>query len=185
MVKRIIYPGAIVFICLMALLQWAGWEKQQLRSTRLQLASIELPEPHVKAAPAQQNEVKELLWELLTTEVTYKKKYSQEYKMDFYYPVFGEKLKKFDGKEVYIAGYMIPLDFNEGVYALSYNPYSACYFCGGSGQETVIALKFKTKPKRYETDLFLTMKGILTLNETDVNDFIYSFKNTEEYKEKK
>ena len=101
--------------------------------------------------------------------------------MDFQYPVFGNEIKKMEGKEVNIKGYMIPLDVNQGLYALSRYPYSSCYFCGKSGPESVVSLKFKTKPKKFKMDAIKTMKGILYLNENNPMDFIYIFNNAEEY----
>lgn len=123
----------------------------------------------------------ELQWQTLG-DVTYRKKWNAEMKMDFMYPVFGDKVKKLNGKDLYIEGFIIPLNIQDGLYAISYNPYSSCYFCGGAGPESVISLKFKNKPRRYDTDEYLTIRGTMALNDTDVNDFIYIFKNAEEYK---
>lgn len=77
---------------------------------------------------------------------------------------------------------MIPLDVKGGLYAISRNPYAACFFCGQSGPESVVSLKFKTKPRRFKTDQFLAVKGIMELNGTNVNDFIYIFRDAEEVK---
>ncbi len=71
---------------------------------------------------------------------------------------------KFEGEEVAIAGYLIPINIESQTYALSKNPFSSCFFCGGAGPETVIQLKFKEPPGRFATDKFLMIKGVLHLN---------------------
>lgn len=111
-------------------------------------------------------------------------KYNKEYDLDLLYPVFGNKIKKLSGTRVQISGYMIPLDIKEGIYAISKFTYASCFFCGGAGVESVISLKFRNKPRKYRTDEFCTIQGTLELNDTDVNDFIYLFKDAEEIKNK-
>lgn len=119
-------------------------------------------------------------WDTLL-DVTFKPRYNKEYDMEVFYPVFGGSIRKLKGKELYITGYIIPLNPPEGLYAISRYNYAACFFCGGAGPESVISLKFKTKPRRYKTDEYLTMKGILDLNDSNINDFIYIFRDTEEF----
>lgn len=113
---------------------------------------------------------KPLTWQVLQ-DVKYKKKYNKDYDQYFDYPVFGEKLKALDGQKVSIKGYIIPVDV--GMYALSKNPYASCFFCGGAGPETITGLTFAKPPKRYKTDEFLTLHGVLRLNDSDVNKFMY------------
>lgn len=122
-----------------------------------------------------------LTWETLA-QVSFAVKFNQQYKMNFQYPVFDPRLKALEGKEYTIAGYIIPLDVKEGLYAISRNPYSACYFCGKAGPESVVSLKFRKKPGRIWLDKYKTMRGTLRLNDTDPNDFIYIFTGTEECK---
>ncbi|HEY8388627.1 MAG TPA: hypothetical protein VIK74_08490 [Parasegetibacter sp.] len=121
-----------------------------------------------------------LTWDFLSN-VEYEARFNKEAQLDFMYPIFGKDVKALNGKLCYISGYMIPLNINEGLYALSATPFSSCYFCGKSGPESVVSLKFKNKPKKYKTDDRVTIKGILHLNDVDVNDFIYIFKQAEEY----
>lgn len=123
-----------------------------------------------------------LTWEMLQ-DVEYQKKWNKDYQMDIMYPSFGKDIKKYAGKEMYITGFLIPLNIEAGLYAVSKNNYASCFFCGKSGPESVVSLKFKTKPKRYKTDEYLTMKGTLELNDSNIGDFIYIFRNTEEYKQ--
>ncbi len=109
-------------------------------------------------------------------------KYNRQFEMDIMYPVFGSSVKKLAGKQWVISGYMVPLDIQSGLYALSQNTYAACFFCGAAGVESVISLKFRNRPKRYNTDDFCYIKGTLELNDSNVNDFIYIFRHAEEIK---
>jgi hypothetical protein len=119
-------------------------------------------------------------WQTLK-DVSFSVKYFKQYNMDFQFPIFGKSLKLLAEKELFIKGYVIPLDVNQGLYALSRYPYSACFFCGKSGPESVVSLKFKVKPKKYKLDAQKTMKGRMQLNSTNPMDFIYIFKEAEEY----
>lgn len=121
-----------------------------------------------------------LTWAMLG-DVSYELRFSKELQLDINYPVFGRNALKLKGKEFYITGYMIPLNIKAGLYAISKNMYASCFFCGQAGVESVISLKFKTKPRRYKTDEYITIKGTMELNETNVNDFIYILRNTEEF----
>lgn len=128
--------------------------------------------------PATPNGVTEIMWQMLE-DVTFIQRFNKDYQMDFLYPVFGNSIKRLNNKELSIKGYMIPLDIKEGLYAISRNPYAACFFCGQSGPESVVSLKFKIKPRRFKTDEFLTVKGMMELNDSNVNDFIYIFRDAE------
>ncbi len=132
----------------------------------------------VKTQPAVK-----ITWNTLA-DVEFVKRWSKEYELDIFFPVFSDPVKKLKGKEVYISGYMIPWDIKKGIYALSKSNFASCFFCGQSGPETVVSLKFKAKPRRYDTDEYLTFKGIFELNDTNFNDFIYIFRGAEEYRVK-
>lgn len=128
-----------------------------------------------------QNTAGAISWKQLA-DVTYVLKYNKQFDGDVMYPVSGAGVKKLADKEWMIEGYMIPLDIKSGLYAVSKNPYAACFFCGAAGVESVVSLKFKTRPRRYKTDEYCVMKGVLALNDDNVNDFIYLFKGAEEVK---
>jgi hypothetical protein len=125
------------------------------------------------------DQAKLINWQMLK-EVTYKSKWNEEMQLDFMYPVFAEKIKKLKGQKLTISGYMVPLNIEEGLYAVSRYTYAACYFCGKSGPESVVSLKFAKKPRRFKLDEHVTVSGTMDLNDTDVNDFIYIFRNAEE-----
>jgi len=93
---------------------------------------------------------------------------------------FSEWLLSMDGKEVMVTGYMIPLDPFGTSYVISRNPNSSCFFCGGAGPETIIALYLKPSAvKRYETDQYLTFKGTLQLNKRNDKHFTFVLNDAE------
>jgi hypothetical protein len=120
-----------------------------------------------------------ITWKTLQ-DVQFKERYYKEAEAWFLFPTFGKSLKNLDGKQVEIKGYVIPIDAEGGLYALSAFPFSACYFCGGAGPESVMSLKLKKGHRRYKTDDVVTFRGIFKLNDTDINDFNYILRNAEE-----
>lgn len=92
-------------------------------------------------------------------------------------PVFSKEVLLFQQKKVIIKGYILPVD--RKTYALSKNVYAACFFCGKAGPETVMGLTFKNPPGRIKMDTYATLSGILTINGTDVEDWMYSLRDVE------
>jgi hypothetical protein len=88
-------------------------------------------------------------------------------------PVFSEELKKWNGKEITLKGYIIPLEElkKQNYFVLSRYPFSLCYFCGGAGVETVIEVNIQ-KPIPF-TEEAITVKGILQLNDKSPNHLIF------------
>jgi hypothetical protein len=117
-------------------------------------------------------------WDLLK-DVSYKKKWNAELSMYFLYPTFGPNLKRLEGREVLLRGYMIPVDATSNLFMLSAFPFSMCFFCGGAGPESVVDLKFKDKPKRFKTDEIHTIRGKLVLNDNNVEEMTYILKEAE------
>ena len=118
-------------------------------------------------------------WGVLA-DVTFEKKYSEEWGMNYDHATFGESIQSYNGKEVIIKGYVIPMDGLGLTYALSRNPNATCFFCGGAGPETVLELKIKTSAmRRFNTDDFLSFKGILEIHEKNDNQFTYVLKSAE------
>ncbi|MBK8042719.1 MAG: DUF3299 domain-containing protein [Haliscomenobacter sp.] len=112
-----------------------------------------------------------LTWKHLA-DVDFEWRFFKEYNQKFLVPIFGKTPKSYEGKEVHISGYVIPLDVR--VYALSKNPYAACFFCGAAGPETIVELQIGPDgAKRYKMDQWMTFKGILRLNDSDVSHFNY------------
>ncbi len=128
---------------------------------------------------AQSGEAKIIDWKLLS-KVDFVDKYYDEYEAWYLYPEFSSKIKKLDGEKVIIKGYIIPMDVEGGVYALSAYPFSSCFFCGGAGPESVMSLKFDGNRRKYKTDDVVTFTGTLELNATNVDDFNYILNNATE-----
>ena len=93
------------------------------------------------------------------------------------FPVINPKLKTMNTKTVIMSGFIIPIDNKN--YALSKNVFAACFFCGKSGPETIVGLKFKGDLPKLKTDQYLTLKGTFRYNENDVEDWIYHIENAE------
>lgn len=125
-----------------------------------------------------QKEAKLIDWKTLA-KVDFVDQYFQEFEAWYLVPDFSEEVEALNGKQVIIKGYVIPLDVDGGLYALSAYPFSACFFCGGAGPESVMSLKFKSKPERLETDDYLNFTGKLKLNKENVDDFNYILENCE------
>lgn len=105
----------------------------------------------------------QVTWEILG-QVQYKAYYNIGAGEAFQKPKFSPTIKKLDGQEVIIKGYMMPLDVDGNIYVLSANPYAACFFCGGAGPESVMELWLKDTDKRYKMDQIVTFKGKFMVN---------------------
>jgi len=97
-----------------------------------------------------------------------------------YRPRFPESVEAYDGQEVIIQGFIIPMDVGENTYVLSMNPFSSCFFCGNAGPETVLELKFKDAQSKFLTDQFIRVKGTLRLNRYNPNGFFYTLEKAEQ-----
>ncbi len=117
-------------------------------------------------------------WEMLR-DVTFAKKWFEAEQVYMLYPTFGPDVKKLDSKEIAITGYVIPRDLDAGLYVLSAFPFSACFFCGGAGQESVMTLNFKKNTRKFKTDERLTFKGTMKLNADDIYELNYILDNAE------
>lgn len=105
----------------------------------------------------------QVTWDILG-QVQYKAYYNIGAGEAFQKPKFSPTIKKLDGQEVLIKGYMLPLDTEGNTYVLSANPYAACFFCGGAGPESVMELWLKDTDRRYKLDQIVTFKGKLMVN---------------------
>jgi hypothetical protein len=120
-----------------------------------------------------------LTWQLLA-DVKFEPTFMPEYGISYLIPTFGEAPKAFEGKEVLISGYFIPMNKQTGFYVLSKGPYSSCYFCGAAGPETIVEIQFKPGYEvRYRMDQHITLKGRFRLNASDVNHCNYILEQVE------
>ena len=115
---------------------------------------------------------KSLVWPVLTMTT-----YNEDPMTGKLVPKFPAVLvSQFEGQEVVVSGYLIPVDVEAKRYALSKNPFSSCFFCGNAGPETVIELKFANDPGRFATDKYLPISGELQLNRNG-SELFFTLKN--------
>lgn len=119
-----------------------------------------------------------LSWEILR-DVTFKKKWYAEESVYMLYPTFGQSIQKLSGKTVDLTGYILPVDLESNTYVLSAFPYSACFFCGGAGPESVVSLKFKKTDKKFKTDERHTFRGTFKLNADNIYELNYILADAE------
>ncbi|MDP5169663.1 MAG: DUF3299 domain-containing protein [Bacteroidia bacterium] len=117
-----------------------------------------------------------LTWEDLK-DVVFEEKFYDELDQLLLFPVFGEKIKARAGSTVMISGYVIPVDPGDentpGRYVLSANPFSACFFCGNAGPESVVELELADPDQMFANDEFRSFTGKLQLNDEDVDKLNY------------
>ena len=140
-----------------------------------------VPELHEALTAAVGEEYRELTWAELA-DVDFKDVYLEELDSYYWKPVFGDQVLAAEGDDVYITGYVIPVDLDEDFYVLSRYPFANCFFCGGAGPESVVDLRFKDSDHRtYQTDERLTFHGNLRLNADDVYQMNYILDGAEEH----
>ena len=115
------------------------------------------------------------IWKTLAT-VEINTKMDENLGFEIEFPTFSEEIKKLDGKEVTVAGYMMPLPELQGenYFVLSLLPFNNCFFCGGAGPETVMEV-FSKKQIDF-TEKKVKVKGKLTINPDDPMRLMYILK---------
>lgn len=119
-----------------------------------------------------------ITWKQLT-DVQFTRKLNKEVSMYFLYPTFGPSVKALEGKEIQIKGYLIPVDDEANLYVISAQPMAMCFFCGGSGPESLIELEMKNKKTKFRTDEVRTVRGTLRLNPSDIAHLNYILKDVQ------
>ena len=124
---------------------------------------------------------RELTW-AERADVGFQDDYLEARDSDYWKPVFGEQVLAAESEDVYVTGYVIPVDLDEDFYVLSRYPFANCFFCGGAGPESVVDLRFADSDHRtYQTDERLTFHGNLRLNADDVYQMNYILEGAEEH----
>jgi len=119
---------------------------------------------------------KQLTWTDLSN-VSFQNVYNVHYDDYFLKPTFGTTIESYRGSKISLKGYFLDFSSEDSdFYLVSKNPMSSCFFCGGSGPETVIEVIFKNKPN-YKTDQVIQVTGILELNADDIDHCNYILKN--------
>ena len=147
-----------------------------LAASAFRPAVLPVNSPRPTALPTA--EPVKLSWEALR-DVTFKKKWYAEESVYMLYPTFGPGIQKLSGKTVDLTGYVLPVDLESNVYVLSAFPYSACFFCGGAGPESVVSLKFKKSDKKFKTDERHTFRGTFKLNADNIYELNYILADAE------
>lgn len=108
-------------------------------------------------------------WQLFE-KVKFKDKFVKDYGMFMPWPAFTADDRAWEGKQVVLAGYIIPTADAGGFdgLILSKFPYSMCFFCGEAGLESVAILQPKGKMPDFKLDRPYVFKGKLRLNDTDL-----------------
>ena len=111
-------------------------------------------------------------WQTLS-KITYKKEYDELMGFKIDKPVFSDPIKKLEGKEITIKGYIIPVEGykSHSEFIFSAFPYNMCFFCGGAGPETVMEVE-TIEPVKYQAES-IVLKGILELNSEDINRLMF------------
>lgn len=123
--------------------------------------------------PVSLSAQEDLSWEVLA-DVTFDERYDRELNVVWLIPNFGRQPKSYQGKTVVMKGFFIPLDIENRFFVLSKNPYSACFFCGGAGPETVVELDIDAKAVRHlRMDQQVRFQGKLRLNRADFDHLNY------------
>lgn len=102
--------------------------------------------------------------------VRYEEKPDPTYKV-VYKPIYGKSIRDLEDKTIQIKGFIIPITSN--TFALSKNPFAACFFCGQAGPETVMGIQFRKLKDKLKTDMFVTLKGKFILNYDNPDDWMY------------
>jgi hypothetical protein len=140
-----------------------------------------LPSSSITAPASTPADYRELTWAELA-DVDFKDVYLEELDSYYWKPVFGAQVLAAEGQDVYITGYVIPVDLDEDFYVLSRYPFANCFFCGGAGPESVVDLRFADSDHRtYQTDERLTFHGNVRLNADDVYQMNYILEGAEEH----
>lgn len=124
------------------------------------------------------NVIAQSTWKTLS-KVVYKQKYFEDAGYELDMPVFHPDLKELEGKEIKLKGYILAL---EGIkdqehFMFSLFPFDICYFCGGAGPETVVEVFTKNKKKIRYTSKSVMIKGVLELNNDNINMHMYILRN--------
>lgn len=107
---------------------------------------------------------------LLFEQVKYTDRFYKEVNEYYLTPFFDSKIRRYENQHILLKGHYMPFDMKDKkVIILSKYPYSACFFCGGAGPESVAEIRFKEKPPRFKTDQVIQVSGKLRLNDKDIN----------------
>ena len=112
-------------------------------------------------------------WEIFS-KTRFEWEYVEELEMEAEIPIFDEKIKSLEGKEIMLTGYYLPLDIDGNRIIISQLPYASCFFCGGgAGLESVAEIHFEADPPQFRLDELVTVKGRLKLNAREYDKLVF------------
>lgn len=118
------------------------------------------------------------MWKTLAM-VTFDKVYDENYGFEIEKPIMSPLITAYDGKEIQVSGFFIPLTgkTKQAHFMLSRYPESMCFFCGAAGPESAMQV-FMADGKKvgYSTDK-ITVEGTLRVNALDAANLIYTLEN--------
>lgn len=90
-------------------------------------------------------------------------------------PVFNERVKALDGRDVIVEGFYIPVEEtgDENIVILSAYPFAECFFCGQAGVESIIDVLIKEKLPSIKTDTKVRFSGKFRTNPDNFDFLIY------------
>lgn len=99
--------------------------------------------------------------------------FDAEYGMEIKKVKVSQVVKAFEGKEIEVDGYIIPLKgkLDQNHFMLSKYTNNMCFFCGKAGPETAMQVFLANGKKAAYSDDKIKVKGILRINENDQEDF--------------
>lgn len=132
----------------------------------------------IMAQDAQPTPKKANMWKTLS-KLTFRKQYDEMLGFKVDVPVFSDEVKSYEGKEITIKGYIIPVEGYKShkEFIFSAYPYNMCFFCGGAGPETVMEV-VANSPIPYTAEA-ITIRGKLTTNADDINRLLYILTDVE------
>ncbi|MEL6533947.1 MAG: hypothetical protein AAFQ98_00980 [Bacteroidota bacterium] len=111
-------------------------------------------------------------WSVLER-VQYLYAWSDEFEMEVLVPSFPPSLEKLEGSLFTLSGFYIPAELGEEKIFLSKEPYTSCFFCGGSGPETVAEVEFEGGTPSINVDALVAVRGTLRLNTDDYSRLFF------------
>ena len=117
-------------------------------------------------------------WNTLSM-VTYQREFDESFGIDVEKPILNPIIRNFEGKEIEVEGYIIPLTgkLEQSHFMLSRFPQSMCFFCGKAGPESAAQVFTKNGKKIAFTDKKIRVKGILRINVTDITNLLYTIED--------
>ena len=116
-------------------------------------------------------------WEVFA-DTRFKWQWAEEFGAEVEIPIFSQKVKDLEGKEITLTGHYLPFKLEGERIIISQLPYASCFFCGGGvGQESVAEVVFNSAQRPFRMDEVITVKGKLKLNVDDYDHLVFILEN--------